>query len=245
MLCVQVVLTLAKGRPVVSPEDLEVVPRLVTNRNQRISFVGTRLAAVSARRSYAPRWAELELFRVWDRDGVSPCPSPAFVFTRIGRSRVYHVDHCPDAPSRLPFGHELAEPIELAELSPCPACSPSPPPDADRHDFRTTHRFEITRHRAVVCSDAVALAGELSPPSRVSPAPPMRLSELPWLSARLLSLAAVHDDYLAAEFRVRPSPARPDVPPVVSVSPSPGPGETGSVSPAVLALAGQVMTDVR
>lgn len=186
--------------------EMQFAEHEVLRKSGRLRFSGVLLASVSSRRPMASRWAELALYRLGTVDGrISHDPS--FVLTRVGHSRVYHQDVCPEISHHLPFGHELVEQVDVSELVPCQTCAPSRVKAFDEPDFASTHRFEITKYNASVCRDVDDLLVRLMPPPRRTMPPPRRASvgespgpdaaSLPWLSMNLLTAAAEGDHEIA------------------------------------------------
>jgi hypothetical protein len=187
---------------------MEYVASSVWNKRRRYDFDGALLARASSQRAHAARWAELRLY------ALPPNAHANYVFSRVGFSRVYHQDQCPEVRHRLPFGHEMSttiEPDALAEKIPCPVCAPARPAalPGGGADFLTTHRFEVTKHFAAVCSDAAALIEVLSERRRThgQALAPEQPPVLPWLSEQLISAAAVVDPALASAYAVNLTPA--------------------------------------
>lgn len=170
----------------------------VFHRRNRITFVGDRLASVSSRRPHSPRWAELDLYST-ETEGV-------WVFSRVGRSVVYHMPSSPTCPRRLPYGHQVTGDLPpVSELMPCDVCNPSTPPSVDApavvttsrgvgsvrpcpvDDFWTTHIFETSRPYAVVCDSAAMVDRQLRESD----------GSMGWLSQQLASTAAGRDPALS------------------------------------------------
>jgi hypothetical protein len=190
---------------------MEFVACSVWNKRRRYDFDGSLLAKASSQRPHAARWAELWLYR------LPPNAHANYVFSRIGYSRVYHQEQCPEVRHHLPFGHELPAPPMIAEIVACGTCAPARPASIAELDFLTTHRFEVTKHFAAICADADALVELLTERRRPVSAGQMAglnasaLSSagqaLPWLSEQLLSAAAAIDSALAAAYAVNLTPS--------------------------------------
>jgi len=181
---------------------MEFVPCSVWNKRRRYDFDGHLLATASSQRPHVARWAELCLY------ALPPNTHANYVFSRVGYSRVYHQEQCPEVTHHLPFGHELSYTPVATEIIPCGSCAPIRPRQITDLDFLTTHRFELTRPFAAICTDADAVVATLAEPKRRAPAHPAGPITLPWLSEQLLSDAAALDPALAAAYAIDLTPRR-------------------------------------
>jgi hypothetical protein len=153
---------------------MDNVPIEVYDSGSRVvRFVGHELAHVSSQRPSAPRWTELTLYRTI---------KDLFIVYRVGKSRVYHTDHCAFAQRhKLPYYHEKPE-QSIAELTPCELCAPHRQPQNDNAMFRV----EVNRQWTGVADNA---SGAIELLYRTD----YGRKSMPMLAASLLTAAAKVD----------------------------------------------------
>lgn len=163
-------------------DDFAFTPQTVRDGRKLLKFLGRSIATESSARAWAPRWSEIQIFKL---------PSGGYMYAKLGASLVAHRPTCSKVSWRMKSWVSLEEGQESQAVRvPCQICQPVVGTGMDPHT-----KVEVTRYTAMLADSPAELLELLL--KHVSPG-----GEVPTLVLRVIEQCRatdpLFDSYLTA-----------------------------------------------